>query len=252
MIKIGVLDSGIGGITTCSAILHRLGGVDIIYYADNKNLPYGAKRPHEIFVYVEKGIEYFIERGVDLVVLACNTATASVIEALRARFSINIVGIEPAIKPALRMNGSILYLATPLTYKIKRQAQIVEDNKSRIVTCDTTMLASKIENCLPNFDLLENLTSELLNGFDKVENLVLGCTHYCFLRPSIAKLFPNKLVFDGNDGVALRVQNLLNVPFCDATAHLYLHFSGEDESTKYLQSLMSYNTYISSIVIDID
>jgi Glutamate racemase len=241
MLKIGVLDSGIGGLTTCCAIFRRIGEVEIEYYADNKNAPYGTAKRRNVRRAVERGTEYLISLGAEVVVLACNTATALAVSALRKRFkNTAIIGIEPALKPALSAGGKTLLLATPKTLSAKKFVKILAANSS-ITIADTPSLASEIEavSLAPeDLNVLARRVARLSLGSN---NLVLGCTHYCLLESCIQRLCPNIEVFDGNVGVAERMASVLGIASIEASGicRVNVYFSGRDESEKY-KSVLNY------------
>lgn len=245
MYNIGVLDSGIGGLTTCSEILHKMSAVNLFYYADTKNAPYGTKRPHELFGFVEKGMKWFLDRQVDLVVVACNTATAVTIEALRQRYSVPIVGVEPALKMAVKKGGKTLFLATSLTARVKKYSHLIEGFEKNIISVDTEDLAFEIEQSVLEDGALDYLASKTMVGVPEIENIVLGCTHYCFLRPSLEKQFPNITLFDGNEGVARRVKSFLPNPSLPTDkTQITFQFSGQEYTQKYMRALKSYYNYL--------
>ena len=117
MHKIGILDSGIGGLTICSYIFRVMPDVNILYYADTLNAPYGSRSRAEVYAAVKAGVSYLFDAGCDEVVIACNTATTTCIGELRGEFSKPIIGTEPELKNALSGAEKPLLLATPLTYK---------------------------------------------------------------------------------------------------------------------------------------
>ena len=120
MHKIGILDSGIGGLTICSYIFRVMPDVNILYYADTLNAPYGSKSRREVYAAVRAGVSYLFDAGCDEVVIACNTATTTCIGELRGEFSKPIIGTEPELKNALSGAEKPLLLATPLTYENRR------------------------------------------------------------------------------------------------------------------------------------
>lgn len=245
MYNIGVLDSGIGGLTTCSEILHKMGATNLFYYADTKNSPYGTKKPHELFGFVEKGMKWCLDRQVDLVVVACNTATAVTIDALRQRYTVPIVGVEPALKLAVKKGGKTLFLATSLTARVKKYLPLIEGFEQNIINIDTEDLAFDIEQSVLCDEALEYLASKIMVGLPPVDNIVLGCTHYCFLRPYLEKLFPQITIFDGNEGVARRVKSFLpNTPLPTDKTQITFHFSGQEYTQKYMRALKKYYNYL--------
>lgn len=236
MHKIGVLDSGIGGLTTCSAIIHKVDDLNIIYYADNKNAPYGTKTKEEVLQYVICGVDYLISRNVELIVLACNTATTVVIDVLRRLYSTKFVGIEPAIKLAQLAGGKTLLLATPLTLKSNKVNKNIESFKNNIVVADTSDLAFMIEKQAPKLNNIDDFLYNTISPFENIKNIVLGCSHYSYLTPNIKKLFPNLSIFDGNNGVAEVVKKHLNITqFQNKNCIIDYRFSGKDETVRYQQ-----------------
>jgi glutamate racemase len=214
MNKIGVFDSGIGGITTLKEIIKILPKEEYIYYADSKNNPYGTKDYNELFNIVDNIVKYFIKRNVKLIVIACNTATTKCINKLRAKYpDILFVGTEPAIKVACDKNyKNTLVLATPGTISSKRVKKLLRDNKKEnqnitLVACDN--LANAIETY--NNKLIDKLLHEYLSIYKKqnIDAIVLGCTHYPIIKDKLQKLFPKATIIDGNKGVAKRVKFLL-------------------------------------------
>lgn len=137
MHKIGILDSGIGGLTICSYIFRVMPDVNILYFADTLNAPYGSKSRAEVYAAVKAGVSYLFDAGCDEVVIACNTATTTCIGELRGEFSKPIIGTEPELKNALSGAEKPLLLATPLTCE-----NIKNDS---FETADTTSLSKIIE-----------------------------------------------------------------------------------------------------------
>jgi glutamate racemase len=127
--KIGFFDSGIGGITVLYDTLKVLPNEDYIYYADTLNVPYGPKPKDEVKKYIFDAIDFIIEQGVKAIVIACNTATSVAIEDLRSKYSIPIIGMEPAVKPAIEKNKDInkrvLVTATALTLKEEKLHNLI-------------------------------------------------------------------------------------------------------------------------------
>lgn len=238
MHKIGVLDSGIGGLTTCSAIIHKVKNLEIYYYADNKNAPYGTKTENEVLDFVFHGVGFLISNDVEIIVIACNTATAVAIGKLRDKYKIKFIGMEPALKPALSAGGRTLLLATPLTLKSNKIVLVIESKKFDIVTADTSSLAFLIEKSAPDFNGFDDLTYKIISPYKNINNVVLGCSHYSFLRPYISKNFPDINIFDGNTGVAEQVKKYTeNNGITNFDFNIFFKFSGENETEKYQKCL---------------
>ena len=219
--KIGVFDSGIGGLTTLKEIRKILPNEDYIFYADSKNNPYGNKTTEELLNITRNIVNFFIKENVKLIVIACNTATTKCIKQLRNEFKdIIFVGTEPAIKVACDNNyRNTLVMATPGTINSERTHELIskykKDNENLyLISCDN--LANAIEN--NQKEVINNLLHKYLDEYldKKIDAIVLGCTHYPIIKNDIQKLFKNTTIIDGNIGVAkqvkyqLEINNLLN------------------------------------------
>ena len=214
MAKIGIFDSGIGGLTTLNEIKKILPNEEYIFFADSKNNPYGSKSQEELQKITSNIVDYLIKRDVKMIVIACNTATTNCIDYLRNKYKdITFIGTEPAIKVACDKNfKNILVLATPTTITSERTHELVNTNKKDyenfyLVACDG--LANAIEKN-DQFKINELLNKYLKPYQDKnIDAVVLGCTHYPHIAGKIQSFFKNATLIDGNKGVANRVNNLL-------------------------------------------
>ena len=117
--KIGIFDSGIGGLSVLHEAYHRLPGQEYIFYADTDHVPYGTKTPEQIVEFAIENVRFLIDKGAEALVVACNTATSVAIKELRSRFEIPILGMEPAVKPAVEGTDDkrIMVIATPVTIR---------------------------------------------------------------------------------------------------------------------------------------
>lgn len=212
--KIGIFDSGIGGLTTLEEIKKLLPNEDYIYYADSKNNPYGEKSDEELLSIVKNIVEFLLSKKVKIIVIACNTATTRCIETLRRDYPmINFVGTEPAIKVACDKGfKNTLVLATPGTISSEKVHKLVQDNKNDdqeiyLLACDG--LANAIEK--NDDEKINSILNNLLNDYkDKnIDSIVLGCTHYPIIKDKIQSFFPSAKLIDGNIGVAKRVKFIL-------------------------------------------
>ena len=219
---IGVLDSGIGGLTTLKEIKKILPNENYIFYADSKNNPYGEKPIKELHSIVKNIVDYFINKKVKLIVIACNTATTRLIHKLRKEYpNMIFIGTEPAIKVACDNNyKNILVLGTPSTIKSKRTSILIKNNKKEyqniyLVACEG--LANAIET--KNNSQVNKLLDKYLNPYinKNIDSIVLACTHYPIIKNKIKKYFSNIKIIDGNKGVAKQVKyqleknNIVNI-----------------------------------------
>ena len=188
---IGVFDSGVGGLSVLQHIRRTLPTDNLIYVADSAHVPYGDKSPHYIEQRSIALTRFLISQGADAIVIACNTATAAAAAALRQQFDLPIIGMEPAVKPAVSAtkSGVVGVLATIGTLESARFAALLERyaGEVKIVTQGCPGLVEQVEqgdlHGIRTRELVERYTAPLLaKGAD---TLILGCTHYPFLAPLI-------------------------------------------------------------------
>jgi len=209
---IAVFDSGIGGISVLSSAIKRLPQENFIYFADIAHAPYGEKTAEEVRRLMGNNCDYLLSKGIKALVIACNTATSAAAWQLRDKLSIPVLGVEPAVKPAVAENcGKIAVLATSLTIKEEKfshlLAELVADQQIIPLACPGLMeLAEQDPFSAAARDYLENL---LRPYADEIDAVVLGCTHYVFFRPLLAELFPYLQVYDGNQGVSRHLEKVL-------------------------------------------
>lgn len=213
---IGVFDSGLGGITVMQELVRRLPQEDFLYVADSGYCPYGGKSAEEITARARAITEALLARGAKLIVVACNTATIAAIETLRADYPVSFVGMEPAVKPAAARtySGSIGVLATGAAIAGEKLHKLIREHAGgvRVITQPCPGLVERVElgdlNGPQTRQLVERYTKPLLDAGADV--LVLGCTHYPFLRPLIAEVVgPRIVILDTGEAVARRTEALL-------------------------------------------
>lgn len=209
---IGVLDSGVGGLSLLRAIQAELPQENLLYVADSAHAPYGDKSPAWISARSAQIISFLIEQRCKAVVIACNTITAVAVSELRDSFALPIIAIEPAIKPAAAMtqSGVIAVMATTRTLhseSLQRlRTRYAADVEVLFVPCPG--LADKVESVDLHSSEVEQLLRHLLSpALDKgVDTLVLGCTHYPFLLDSIQRVVgPEVQIIDPSAAVAAEV-----------------------------------------------
>ena len=212
--KIGVFDSGIGGLTTLEEIKKLLPNEDYIFYADTKNNPYGVKSKEELCSITDEIVKFFLKNNVKLIVIACNTATTNCIEYLRNKYKdINFIGTEPAIKVACDNNyKNTLVMATQGTINSERTHSLLEKNIKEnenfyLLPCEGLANAIETKNDSKIDELLKKYLTEYQNK--QIDAIVLGCTHYPIIKDKIQSYFPKAKIIDGNIGVAKRVKFIL-------------------------------------------
>lgn len=214
--KIGIFDSGIGGLSLLHQAMETLPEVDYIFYADVDNVPYGEKTSEEIKRYVDHAVGFLVEKGCKAIVLACNTATSVAISYLRDKYGIPIIGIEPAVKPAVEHCGNkrIMVVATTVTAEgAKLKNLIMRFDTSNLV--DVVPLPGLVRFAQKdefNSDEVMNYLNNEFSGYDlsNYSELVLGCTHFNYFKDSFARLFPKDIdIVDGNLGVSNNLKRTL-------------------------------------------
>jgi glutamate racemase len=255
---IGVFDSGVGGLSVLQHIRQTLPGERLIYIADSGHVPYGDKSASYIEQRSHTLTRFLIAQGAEAVVIACNTATAAAVTSLRSQFNIPIVGMEPAVKPAVSAtkSGVVGVLATIGTLESARFAALLEryGDEVEIITQGCPGLVEQVEKAELNNartrELIKRFTAPLLAR--GVDTLILGCTHYPFLSPLIRDVVGNDIVLvDTGAAVArqlqrrvasarqLRVESLeisLTRP-CDKTTPLFFT-SGEPVLAAHIMSAL--------------
>ncbi len=210
---IGIFDSGVGGLTVLGRVRRLLPGENFIYYADEKNFPYGDKTEEEVRAAVFAAAEEMASKGIKMLVVACNTATAAAIEELRAAFAFPVLGIEPAIKPATERadSGRIAVIATRLTLKEEKFRRLFDDysDVGEIIPLPAAGLADLVEKGHYNDDVGRSFLRMLFKDV-AADTVVLGCTHYLFTLPLIREMFPDAVIIDGGEGLARNVVRTLD------------------------------------------
>ncbi len=214
---IGIFDSGMGGLTILAKVKEMLPFENIIYYADAKNCPYGGRSASEITRLTCAAVGQLVDMGAKLVVVACNTATAYAIEELRAKYSIPIVAIEPAVKPAAMASpsGRIALLATKGTLEGERLEQLCKTLPAtvHIMKVEGKGFVELVEQGLEGTPQADSCVNDVLAPIvaQGVDQIVLGCTHYPFLTSSISKVIKNRNIgiVDPAFAVAARVRDIL-------------------------------------------
>lgn len=213
---VGVLDSGVGGLTVLAHIIRKQKFAHYIYFADTAWCPYGPRSEEEVRARVVAIVEWLLKQGCSLVVLACNTATAAAVDYLRAHYPIPFVGMEPAVKPAALGSRTrhIGVLATKGTFAGRLFQQAVE-TYSRQVEIHHAVgegLVELVEGDNYRGEEAKRLLSALLAPLveQRIDHLVLGCTHYPFFTPLLRELLPPEIeIVDPAPAVANRTISLL-------------------------------------------
>ncbi len=213
---IGFFDSGVGGTSIWKEVIQLLPNENSIYLSDSINAPYGEKTVQEIIALSKKNTEKLIAMGCKIIVVACNTATTNAIQILRTTYSLPIIGIEPAIKPAAlkSQTKSIGILATKgtLSSKLFSKTSELYSKNINIIEVVGNGLVSLIEQGKQDSAETKELLSKLLKPMliAKVDYLVLGCSHYPYLLPALKEILPAEVsIIDSGEAVARQTKKVL-------------------------------------------
>lgn len=214
---IGFFDSGVGGLSVLKEALKIMPNEDYIYFGDSKNAPYGVKNAEEVRRLTFEAVEFLLSKNVKGIAIACNTATSAAVADLRIKYpSLPLVGIEPALKPAVEINdgGDILIMATPMTLKEEKFNRLMERYKDRAtiipVPCPGLMEFIE-EGKLKSKEVLEYLEDKI-NTYKKnrISSIVLGCTHYPFIKDVLVDIVGNDVkIIDGGLGTSKELKRRL-------------------------------------------
>ena len=234
---IGIIDSGIGGVTVLKEILKQGINAKFIYYSDSKHNPYGDKSEEEVYSIVKGVVDYLLNRGCDIIVLACNTASAMCVKRLRSEYPDTLfIAIEPAYKMVHDYNpkDKTLVMATEGTLNSEKFLALYHkyDNKNTILL-PCKRLAELIEE--GNDVKIDRYLEENLSKYKDIDNVVLGCTHYPLIKENIRKVLGNVKFFDGSVGVSKELVRQLqsrDIKFSSGKFSIVFIDSSDDVSKK--------------------
>jgi glutamate racemase len=215
---VGVIDSGVGGISVLKKAVEIMPNEDFIYYGDSLNAPYGTKSTEEIRDLTFAVTEKLRAMGIKALCVACNTATAAAIKDLRAVYTdMPVIGIEPAVKPAAlsTKGGTIIVMATPMTIRQHKFNDLLKtyDKDARIIPLPCEGLMEMVENWSDDKTPLMEYFREKLGPVlqDDTETIVLGCTHYPFIKKELREFLGDRdiALIDGSEGTARQIKRRL-------------------------------------------
>ena len=214
--KIGIMDSGIGGLTVLKECLARLPEHEYLYYADSKNAPYGTKTREQVYELTAQAVDFLVKKEAEIIVLACNTATSAAAKGLRQKYNIPIIGMEPALKPALKLakKKRVLVTATALTLSQKKFCDLINqlDIYDQVDFIALTELVAFAERGEFDKRVVTNYLAEKLAHLDTdlYGSVVLGCTHFPLFKECFEAIFPkNVAIVDGSIGTTNRIKEFV-------------------------------------------
>lgn len=210
---IGVFDSGVGGLTVLAQLQKTLPGEDTIFLGDNAYGPYGDRDEADIR---QRSLEIagrLMHMGIKALLVACNTATSAAVQVLRAQLPVPVIGMEPAVLPALEEAGAgqVAVLATAATVRQQKFKALVQrtGREADIIPIGCPGLVELIEGERGEAQIVEYLLHHAPDRARQAAAVVLGCTHYILIRPAVAAAFPGAKVVDGNEGAVRHLKEVL-------------------------------------------
>ncbi len=257
--RVLVFDSGVGGLSVAREIQQRLPQVSLVYASDNAFFPYGTKGEAELIARVDQVITALLARSpADILVIACNTASTLTLPHLRSKLNLPIVGVVPAIKPATLMSksGVIGLLATPATVARPYTHELIREyaTNCQVISLGSSALVQIAEQKLRgeaiDITVIGTITQALMNteNAEKMDVLVLACTHFPLLKEELAQLLPARLtLIDSGAAIARRVEFLL-ADCAEASAdyvpeHLAVFTKATAEAAQLAPALTRFNIY---------
>ena len=245
--KIGFFDSGIGGLTVLYDALKVFPNSHFIYFADSENVPYGTKSKKKIKQLTNDNCQFLIDMGLDLLVIACNTATSVAIKDLRKQYALPIVGMEPALKPAslIQNDKRILVCATKYTLKAAKLKNLITDLNAddRVELRSLQKLVTFAEESNWRSKNLETYLQKKLADIhpEKYSSVVLGCTHFIYYKNHFKKYLDPKIqIIDGNQGTVKRMLALIGNDDKNGKSSLEYYISKKKKKSKKLKKYLDY------------
>ena len=205
--KVGIFDSGVGGLSVAKSVLAAGLFDEVIYYGDTARTPYGAKDENTIVRYALEAVEFFKNFSIDMLIVACNTVSACAIDEMRKNANFDIVGvIEPGILSVLKHNPSrdapILVIATQATIQSGAYQQALFANGfTHITALATGLFVPLVEEGVISGPLLNAAMEHYFHGLKEPQVIILGCTHFPLIAGAITNKFPNATLVHSGEAI---------------------------------------------------
>lgn len=214
---IGILDSGVGGLSIWREIIKKLPNESTIYIADGKNLPYGNKNAQEIYSFSKRLVEFLLKKDVKLIIVACNTVTVFCLDKLRSDFpNIPIVGVVPVVKTAAKntSNKKIGIISTEATAKSPYQKKLIDKfaNGCLVLNIGTGKFVPLVERGELEGEEVKKIIKEEIGDLldSQVDCIALGCSHFPFLKKSMQEVVGRDVkIFDSSQAIARQTERIL-------------------------------------------
>lgn len=244
---IAFFDSGVGGLTVLHEAMKKMPGERFVYFGDSRHAPYGTKSSEAIKTLVFSAVSFLAERNLKALVLACNTATSVAVKDLRSTYDFPIIGMEPAVKPAVEKSEKykVLVCATDITLKEKKLNDLVHnlkaDNKVDYLSLqELVMFAENFR--FDDAEVIRYLREKMAEpDWSRYSSIVLGCTHFIFFREQIRSLIPPHIrILDGNAGTVNNLITKIETENLNPAIPVRYYISGEAAPAGYFEKYLDY------------
>ncbi len=238
---IGVLDSGLGGLSVLNEIHKLLPHHSFHYIADSAWCPYGSKSYDQIQARVTTLVDYLLDQGAEIIVIACNSATIACVEFLRANYLVPIVGMEPGVKPAAKLshNGIIGVFATEASLAGEKFHRLVSTHAQgvQVITQPCPDFVTLVEQGQLEGEAVNEAIHCYMKPLIKADTIVLGCTHYPFLKRTISEFYPEKTLIDTGEAVAQQVARKYALSPKETASYRFQTSGNPERATTLLKTL---------------
>ena len=248
--KVGIFDSGMGGLSVLHRALKTMPGLNYIYYADRDHVPYGEKSQEQIKAFVDEIIAFMLQKNVDAIVIACNTATSVATKEYRSKFPVPIIGMEPAVKKAVEeyrmVPGRVLVAATPVTIAGEKLQNLVErvDEDEQVDLIALPGLVRFAEKGEFESEQVVDYLKKCLNTYpiQEYKAVVMGCTHFNYFKEDYKKIFsPSVQYVDGVEGTLRQLLRMLpNYKEEKEQGNVEYYYSGQAVTEEEQQEIQNY------------
>ena len=208
-----MFDSGVGGLTVLKAVRDKFSRLDLVYLGDTARVPYGNKSKETVIRYSLECAEFLVSKGVEVLVVACNTASSQAMEALKDSFDIPIIGVvEPGVNKALgNTQGRVGVIGTRATIRSGAYQELLEKAGVEVFSKACPLFVPLVEEGLLEGDIARRVVEMYLSEFreKEVDTLILGCTHYPLLKNLIQDFLPGTNVVDSSEAVASELEGFV-------------------------------------------
>ncbi len=237
--KVGIFDSGVGGLTVLRAVRNRFPKIDIVYLGDTARVPYGNKSPQTVIRYSLECAKFLLDKGVEALVVACNTASSYAVPALRDYFGVPVIGVvEPGVEEALRLTeGKVGVIGTPATIRSGSYQEKLKEAGVEVFSKACPLFVPLVEEGLIEGDITRRVVDMYLKELKeaKIDTLILGCTHYPLLKREIQNYLKDVRIIDSSDAVARALEGIIEN---EGNSSTELFFTDRSQNLDFLIELI--------------